>query len=136
MDDFNRNEFTPNEEWHPDTLSDGRLGPPGRKPPTAVATATPRPPRRPYRSGRYRRLTTIEGITRGLLSMLLVGSGSVVVSLSATIAGIAVGAGLGGLGAIVAVRLVRQIRDRRTIVFARSESRSGDGPSNSVARSA
>jgi hypothetical protein len=124
MDELNRSGFTPDEEWHPETLADGRLGPPGRKPPTAIATATPRPPHRP---GRYRRLTTLQRIARGMLSVLLVGSGALTTSLFASVVGVVAGTALGGLGAAVAIRLLRRTRALR--VDARAQRSSpGDSP--------
>lgn len=136
MDDMNRSRFTANEEWHPDTMPDGRLGPPGRKPPTAVATATPRPPRRPYRHGRFGRLSGLQRIARGMLSVLLVGSGALATTFLSPIAGVVAGATLGGLGAAVAIRLIRQSLDRRSVRFESRSSHRDDDSSDSIARSA
>ena len=136
MDDMNRFRFTSNEEWHPDTLTDGRLGPPGRKPPTALATATPQPPRWPYRHSRFGRLTALQRVARGMLSVLLVGSGALATALLAPIAGVAAGAALGGLGAAVAIRLIRQSRHRRPVGLESRLTHPHDGSSDSIARSA
>ena len=35
------------DDWTPDTQPDGAMTPPPRVPPTAVATMTPQPPRKP-----------------------------------------------------------------------------------------
>ena len=69
----------PDDEPRREPAEDGRLDPPRRKPPTAVGTATPRGPRRPYRPGRYNNLglTSTRRIAMGLLSGLLAASGGV-----------------------------------------------------------
>jgi hypothetical protein len=59
-------EFIPDPEWSPDPLPSGRLGPPRRKPPTAVGTATPRPPRPPGRRG-YRHRPLWERVARKIV---------------------------------------------------------------------
>lgn len=102
--------FTPDEEWHPDTQPAGRLGPPGRKPPIAIACATPRPPRHPARPRRYRRLTKLQRVARGMLSVVFVALAALAVEVLTPVAGAAIGAGFGSLGAAVGIRLVRDAR--------------------------
>ena len=71
------------DEWRPEALSSGSLNPPGRKPPTALATATPNPPSPEYHPTRYGHgFTRLERIARASLGgIAFVGGaiGSVVV---------------------------------------------------------
>lgn len=110
------------DDWHPEPQTAGRLGPPGRKPPTAIATATPRPPRQPYRPGRYRGLGATQRIARGMLSTLLVTSGSIVPLIQTSLIGLTLGLTLGGLGILVAARLIRQREGRRIVSLRRKPS--------------
>jgi hypothetical protein len=66
-----------------------------------------------------------------MLSVVLLAAGGAVATGVATLAGIVVGAGLGGLGALVGVRLVRRSRAERL----RRLPHRGD-PGQSIARSA
>ena len=53
------------DEWRPEPLPSGSLNPPGRKPPTALATATPNPPSPEYHPTRYGHgFTRLERIAR------------------------------------------------------------------------
>jgi hypothetical protein len=71
------------DEWRPEPLPSGSLNPPGRKPPTALATATPNPPSPEYHPTRYGHgFTRLERIARASLGgIAFVGGaiGSVVV---------------------------------------------------------
>ena len=71
------------DDWRPDPLPSGSLNPPGRKPPTALATATPNPPSPEYHPTRYGHgFTRLERIARASLGgIAFVGGaiGSVVV---------------------------------------------------------
>ena len=128
---MNQPEFTP-DEWRPEPQPEGRLSPPGRKPPTAIATATPRPPDKPYRRYRSSRL---QRIARGMLAGLLIGSVPVAVAAFGPLVGGVVGIGLGGLGALVGLRVVR--RQRRLQALQREQRwRDRLGPSDSSAKSA
>ena len=102
-----RARFVPDDEWSPEPQPDGRLGPPGRKTPTAIATAAPRPPRKPDRRGYHGRHNATQRIARGMLSILLVASGAAVPFLQGSFIALATGVGLGGLGILVGARLVR-----------------------------
>ena len=74
----------PDDEPRREPLEHGRLDPPRRKPPTAVGTATPRGPRRPYRPGRYHNLglTRTRRVAIGLLSGVLAVSGGVATAVA------------------------------------------------------
>ena len=66
------------DEWQPDPLPSGSLNPPGRKPPTAVGTATPRPPSPEYRPTRYAGgLTRLQRIARASFGGLAFVGGAV-----------------------------------------------------------
>jgi len=66
------------DDWQPEPLPSGSLNPPGRKPPTAVGTATPRPPSPEYRPTRYGRgLTRVERIARASLGGIAFVGGAV-----------------------------------------------------------
>ena len=71
------------DEWRPEPLPSSSLNPPGRKPPTALATATPNPPSPEYHPTRYGHgFTRLERIARASLGgIAFVGGaiGSVVV---------------------------------------------------------
>jgi hypothetical protein len=97
-----RPDWEPDDDDGPDPLPSGHLDPPRRTPPTAVGTATPRPPSRPYRPTQYGRgLTRLQRIARAALGTMLLGSGSALVWTSwiwiATVAGV----GVIGAGALV-----------------------------------
>jgi hypothetical protein len=124
-------EFTP-DEWRPEPQPEGRLGPPGRKPPTAIATATPRPPGKPHRRYRPSRL---QRIARGMLAVLLIGSAPVAVGALGLLAGGVAGLGVGAIGALVGLRVVRQWR-RLHALQREQRSRDGFGPADSAAKSA
>jgi hypothetical protein len=136
MDGMNRSQFTPDDDWTPETLAGGQLGPPGRKPPTAVGAAAPRPPRRPYGSGRHRDSSTLRRVARVMLSVLFLATGVIAIALFEPIAGIVAGTGLTGLGAVVAIRLLRLRRYRRRIRLTLPVTGRRDRDSGSVARSA
>jgi len=66
------------DDWQPDPLPSGSLNPPGRKPPTAVGTATPRPPSPEYRPTRYGHgLTRLQRIARASFGGLAFVGGAV-----------------------------------------------------------
>lgn len=131
-----RSRFTPDDEPFRKPQTDGLLGPPGRKPPTAVATATPRPPRKPGRPGRYSRLTVMQRVARGMLSALLIGSGTAAIAVAGSVAGITAGLSLGGLGVAVAYRLVRRSREGRHLRIVSKAKRPRSRPGDSGAASA
>jgi hypothetical protein len=89
------------DERAPEPLEQGNLEPPRRKPPTAIGTATPRGPRRPYRPGRYHRLgmSRTRRIALGLLSGLLTTSGAAIGATAWPSMGMAVTFGVGMLSA-------------------------------------
>jgi len=66
------------DDWQPDSLPSGSLNPPGRKPPTAIGTATPRPPSPEYRPTRYGLgLTRLQRIARASFGGLAAVGGAV-----------------------------------------------------------
>ena len=66
------------DDWRPDPLPSGSLNPPGRKPPTAIGTATPRPPSPEYQPTRYGLgLTRLQRIARASLGGLAAVGGAV-----------------------------------------------------------
>lgn len=66
------------DEWQPDPLPSGSLNPPGRKPPTAVGTATPGPPSPEYYPTRYGLgLTRLQRIARASFGGLAAVGGAV-----------------------------------------------------------
>lgn len=86
--------FDPDDEWRPQPLADGRLDPPRRDPPTAVGTATPPPPSRPYRPTRYGRgLTRLERIARICFGGVLAVGGGLAVAITPVGAPMVAGAG-------------------------------------------
>ena len=95
------------DEFQPEPLEQGRLGPPRRKPPAAVGTATPRGPRRPHQRSHY-----ATGPTRtrraavGLLSFLLVASSAVILVETSPGAGIVWGFGAVGAGLALAYQVI------------------------------
>jgi hypothetical protein len=100
--------FEPDEERGPPPLPDGRLDPPRRNPPTAVGTATPKPPPHPYRPTRYGRgVTRLERTARGFLGSLLVAAGGVTVTLAPVVTAAVAGAVITVTGALVAYRAFR-----------------------------
>ena len=101
----------PDDQPQPEPLEQGRLGPPRRKPPTAVGTATPRGPRHPHRPSRYATgLTRTRRVAIGLLSSLLVASGGAILVLTSPGASMVWGFGAVGVG----LTLVYQVITLRT----------------------
>jgi hypothetical protein len=99
-------------DWQPEPLESGLLGPPGRKPPTAVGTATPRPPRRPHRPDRYSRSTKMLRIARGALGLILLATGVTLIGgapFGIAPLGVALGFGVpsGALGGLLTFRAHR-----------------------------
>jgi hypothetical protein len=98
----------PDDEPRREPLEHGRLDPPRRKPPTAVGTATPRGPRRPYRRGRYDNLglTRTRRIAMGLLSGMLATSGGVATVVAWPGAGSWWGLGVVAMGVALAYQVI------------------------------
>jgi hypothetical protein len=104
----------PDDDHDPIPLESGQLGPPRRKPPTAVGVATPRGPRHSSRPSRYR--------TPALRLVSIAILGVLIFALGITISIVATGAaklwGLGvlaweiafGYHVIVHVRYVKRFR--------------------------
>jgi hypothetical protein len=70
-------QFEP-DDWQPEPLPDGRLGPPRRRPPTAIGTATPDLPSPAYRRARHRfGPTRLQRIARTALGTTLCSAGGV-----------------------------------------------------------
>jgi hypothetical protein len=66
------------DDWQPDPLPSGSLNPPGRKPPTAVGTATPKPPSPEFQPTRYGvGLTRLQRIARASFGGLTFVGGAV-----------------------------------------------------------
>ena len=66
------------DDWQPEPLPSGSLNPPGRKPPTAVGTATPKPPSPGHRPTLYGTgLTRLQRIARASFGGLAFVGGAV-----------------------------------------------------------
>jgi hypothetical protein len=101
--------FEPNEGRPPKPRPEGRLDPPRRDPPTAVATAKPKPPSEPYRPTRYGTgVTRIQRTARGFLGSVLVAGGGAAIVLGSASAIVVAGAVVVGVsGAVVTYRALR-----------------------------
>ena len=100
--------FRPYEDRPPKPLTQGRLDPPRRDPPTAIGTAKPKPPSEPYHPTRYGSgLTRIQRTSRGFLGSLLVVGGGAAMALGSAGAIIVVGAVMSLGGAVVTYRVLR-----------------------------
>jgi len=91
----------------PEPLEQGRLGPPRRKPPAAVGTATPRGPRRPHQRSRYATgPTRTRRVAVGLLSSLLVAAGGMIIIETSAGTGMVWGLGAVGVGLTLAYQVI------------------------------
>ena len=112
-------QFEP-DDWQPEPLPDGRLGPPRRKPPTALGTATPDPPSPAYRRTRYRTgLTRRQRIARAALGTTLCSAGGIAAFLAPIGLGTIVSAFGVGLGILIAHRALTKPGVYRSAPYAR-----------------
>ncbi len=101
-------EFDPDDEPHPKPLEAGRLDPPRRQPPTAIGTATPRPPTPPHRPRTQREgLSRLQRGARTALAGLLTTAGTGLALATDFWSVGAVGLSVAGLGLLVAYRALR-----------------------------
>ena len=101
-------EYDPDDDLPPEPLEAGHLDPPQRRPPTAIGTATPRPPtppRRP-RSGREG-LTLLQRRARTVLAGLFTAAGTGVALATDLWSITAAGIGVAALGLLVGYRTWR-----------------------------
>jgi hypothetical protein len=115
--------------WPPDPEESSERVPPGRRPPTAVGTATPEPPHQPERSERYSH-PAIRRVTEGLLGTAFLGAAGFLVWPAAAATVIAVP--LAVLGIELATRAIagegirgflRTRRRRRAVAVAQRRAR-------------
>lgn len=101
-------EFDPDDDPTPEPLEAGYLEPPRRRPPTAVGTATPRPPTPPRRPrADPEGLTLLQRRARTALAGLFTAAGTSVALATDLWSVAAAGIGVAALGVLVGYRAWR-----------------------------